>query len=61
MKEFVGMVVLLVTVLMMIMVSMMSEYVAAVCEDTERFLDSIPTKYTLEEIMEKTNGEAAGW
>lgn len=61
MKEFVAIVVMLVTVFAMIMVSMTSQYVQQVCESANATIDAIKTKYTLEEVMIKTNGEAAGW
>ena len=61
MKEFVAIVVMLVTVFAMIMVSMTSQYVQQVCESANETIDAIKTKYTLEEVMIKTNGEAAGW
>ncbi len=61
MKEVVSIVVLLVTVLAMIMVSMTSQYVNEVCTQAEETIRNIKTKYTLEEVMIKTNGEAAGW
>ena len=61
MKEVVAIVVMLVTVFAMIMVSMTSQYVSEVCKSANETLDTIKTKYTLEEVMIKTNGEAAGW